>query len=269
MCQHKTPCPTAVASDRKAARTVARDDVLGWALLCNGVVLFDVMPISMDSGACELAVCETDMSMSGGGFVSSRSDGNAGHDRLGNLGGREVSGVHDFGFSPQPGKGVLVARNVVQAPLPRTGFDRVTLDALGQRVCIGVQDEVPHRNASLRQPSVYLSPVQLDQHRLRDDKDPADEVEDLRNGLHDQTTPWRPFLEVLDGNGVEDVSQHEADGLGVEDPCVWKERGNFLRGRRLAGAEGPVQPNNHAGDPIREGGATVGPGQPRSEECAS
>lgn len=41
MCQHTTPCPTAVASDREAASTVARDDVLGWALLCNGVVLFD------------------------------------------------------------------------------------------------------------------------------------------------------------------------------------------------------------------------------------
>ncbi|MGW9136190.1 DUF5999 family protein [Streptomyces sp. NPDC055681] len=63
-------------TDREGARTVARDHVLGWALLCNGVVLFDVRPISMDSGACELAVCETDMSMSGGGFVSSRSDGN-------------------------------------------------------------------------------------------------------------------------------------------------------------------------------------------------
>ncbi|MFE2094458.1 DUF5999 family protein [Streptomyces sp. NPDC059460] len=41
MCQHKTPCPTAEASDREAAKTVARDDVLGWALLCNGVLTFD------------------------------------------------------------------------------------------------------------------------------------------------------------------------------------------------------------------------------------
>ncbi|MFE7354889.1 DUF5999 family protein [Streptomyces sp. NPDC057543] len=41
MCQHKTPCPSAGASDREAARTVARDDVLGWSRLCNGVFLFD------------------------------------------------------------------------------------------------------------------------------------------------------------------------------------------------------------------------------------
>ncbi|MFV5995386.1 DUF5999 family protein [Streptomyces sp. NPDC056231] len=41
MCQHQTPCPTAEASDREAAKTVARDDILGWALLCNGVLLFD------------------------------------------------------------------------------------------------------------------------------------------------------------------------------------------------------------------------------------
>ncbi|WP_331763287.1 DUF5999 family protein [Streptomyces sp. NBC_01238] len=41
MCQHQTPCPTADAPDREAARTVARDDVLGWTLLCNGVLTFD------------------------------------------------------------------------------------------------------------------------------------------------------------------------------------------------------------------------------------
>ncbi|MFE7358151.1 DUF5999 family protein [Streptomyces sp. NPDC057543] len=32
----KPPCPGAGASDRDAARTVALDDVLGWAMLCNG-----------------------------------------------------------------------------------------------------------------------------------------------------------------------------------------------------------------------------------------
>ncbi|MFI5753118.1 DUF5999 family protein [Streptomyces sp. NPDC051644] len=41
MCQHETPCPSAGASDREAARTVARDDILGYTLLCNGVLLFD------------------------------------------------------------------------------------------------------------------------------------------------------------------------------------------------------------------------------------
>ncbi|MFJ7489649.1 DUF5999 family protein [Streptomyces sp. NPDC097727] len=41
MCQHQTPCPSAGASDREAAKTVARDAVLGWTLLCNGILLFD------------------------------------------------------------------------------------------------------------------------------------------------------------------------------------------------------------------------------------
>ncbi|WP_329217029.1 DUF5999 family protein [Streptomyces sp. NBC_01485] len=40
MCRHDPPCPAAEASDREAARTVLRDDVLGWTLLCNGVLLF-------------------------------------------------------------------------------------------------------------------------------------------------------------------------------------------------------------------------------------
>jgi hypothetical protein len=41
MCQHNPPCPPADAPDRAAARSVARDEVLGWARLCNGTVVFE------------------------------------------------------------------------------------------------------------------------------------------------------------------------------------------------------------------------------------
>ena len=41
MCHHQPPCPDAVATDREAARAVARHPEQGWSLLCNGVVLFD------------------------------------------------------------------------------------------------------------------------------------------------------------------------------------------------------------------------------------
>ncbi|MFE0062303.1 DUF5999 family protein [Streptomyces sp. NPDC059003] len=41
MCEHQPPCPTAEASDREAAQALARHPEQGWALLCNGVVLFD------------------------------------------------------------------------------------------------------------------------------------------------------------------------------------------------------------------------------------
>jgi hypothetical protein len=41
MCCHQPPCPAATATDHAAARVVARQDDLGWALLCNGVVVFD------------------------------------------------------------------------------------------------------------------------------------------------------------------------------------------------------------------------------------
>ena len=41
MCHHQPPCPDAVATDREAARVVARHSQQGWSLLCNGVVLFD------------------------------------------------------------------------------------------------------------------------------------------------------------------------------------------------------------------------------------
>jgi hypothetical protein len=41
MCRHLPTCPTAQATDRDAARSVATHPEQGWSLLCNGVVIFD------------------------------------------------------------------------------------------------------------------------------------------------------------------------------------------------------------------------------------
>jgi hypothetical protein len=41
MCSHQPLCPSATSSDRCAAITVAAHHEQGWALLCNGVVVFD------------------------------------------------------------------------------------------------------------------------------------------------------------------------------------------------------------------------------------
>ncbi|NEA20201.1 DUF5999 family protein [Streptomyces halstedii] len=41
MCSHTPPCPDATARDREAAKVVSRRDELGYAELCNGVVVFD------------------------------------------------------------------------------------------------------------------------------------------------------------------------------------------------------------------------------------
>jgi hypothetical protein len=41
MCQHQPTCPTADATDREAARTVAAHPEQGWSLLCNGVICFE------------------------------------------------------------------------------------------------------------------------------------------------------------------------------------------------------------------------------------
>ncbi|MFL4953322.1 DUF5999 family protein [Streptomyces sp. MMS24-I31] len=40
-CRHQTPCPSAGSADREAAHIVAHHPEQGWALLCNGVLLFD------------------------------------------------------------------------------------------------------------------------------------------------------------------------------------------------------------------------------------
>jgi len=41
MCRHRPACPSADATDRDAAATVARHPEQGWNLLCNGVLVFD------------------------------------------------------------------------------------------------------------------------------------------------------------------------------------------------------------------------------------
>ncbi|MHA4818951.1 DUF5999 family protein [Streptomyces aculeolatus] len=41
MCRHAPPCPSSQSPDRDAAKTLTRDFVTGWSLLCNGVLLFD------------------------------------------------------------------------------------------------------------------------------------------------------------------------------------------------------------------------------------
>jgi hypothetical protein len=41
MCQHRPDCPTATDSDHAAAVPVTSHPEQGWALLCNGVLVFD------------------------------------------------------------------------------------------------------------------------------------------------------------------------------------------------------------------------------------
>lgn len=41
MCTHNPPCPPAHAPDHVFARVVARQDDIGWSLLCNKVIVFD------------------------------------------------------------------------------------------------------------------------------------------------------------------------------------------------------------------------------------
>lgn len=40
-CRHSPACPSAEASDREAAHTIANYPQQGWSLLCNGVLLFE------------------------------------------------------------------------------------------------------------------------------------------------------------------------------------------------------------------------------------
>lgn len=50
MCQHQPPCPTVDSAGREAARLTVHHPEQGWSLLCNGVLLFEVMSISRSQG---------------------------------------------------------------------------------------------------------------------------------------------------------------------------------------------------------------------------
>lgn len=50
LCTHSPKCPTAISPDREAARTIASHLGQGWSLLCNGILLFEVMSISPSQG---------------------------------------------------------------------------------------------------------------------------------------------------------------------------------------------------------------------------
>ncbi|WP_338014535.1 DUF5999 family protein [Streptomyces sp. CB00455] len=50
MCTHRPTCPTADSPDREAAHTIASHPEQGWALLCNSVLVFEVMSISQSQG---------------------------------------------------------------------------------------------------------------------------------------------------------------------------------------------------------------------------
>lgn len=41
LCTHTPKCPSAISSDREAARVVAGHPEQGWSLLCNGVLVFE------------------------------------------------------------------------------------------------------------------------------------------------------------------------------------------------------------------------------------
>ncbi|WP_371605067.1 DUF5999 family protein (plasmid) [Streptomyces sp. NBC_01220] len=41
MCAHEPRCPSADAPDREAARTVRRDEAVGFSVLCNGVLRWE------------------------------------------------------------------------------------------------------------------------------------------------------------------------------------------------------------------------------------
>jgi hypothetical protein len=55
MCPHFPPCPAAGSPDAAAARVVADHPEQGWALLCNGVVLFDDQGTLLPDGPVRVA----------------------------------------------------------------------------------------------------------------------------------------------------------------------------------------------------------------------
>jgi len=52
MCSHQPACPGPNSADRQAAVPVASQPSQGWALLCNGVLVFDDTGEILPDGRC-------------------------------------------------------------------------------------------------------------------------------------------------------------------------------------------------------------------------
>jgi hypothetical protein len=50
VCEHQPECPPASEPDCQAARVVSHCSAWGYSLLCNGVIVFEVMSISQSQG---------------------------------------------------------------------------------------------------------------------------------------------------------------------------------------------------------------------------
>ncbi|MFD4235781.1 DUF5999 family protein [Streptomyces sp. NPDC058542] len=64
MCSHTPPCPPADGSDSGGAKVVARDRGVESSMLCNSVLLFEVMSIPGANEVADQARCQVNMSSS-------------------------------------------------------------------------------------------------------------------------------------------------------------------------------------------------------------
>ncbi|MGC0327530.1 hypothetical protein RKD23_000520 [Streptomyces sp. SAI-170] len=93
------------------------------------------------------------------------------------------------------------------------------LDASAEGVLVGVEDEVPYRDAVFGEARADLPPVLLDQDGHGHHQGATGVVEHVARGLHHERPPRRPVLEVTrPGQRRLDVHECLADLLGVEHP---------------------------------------------------
>ena len=142
--------------------------------------------------------------------------------------------------------------------------DGVPVDPRAERVLVGVQHEVPHRDAVLGEARADLAPVLLDQDGHRHHQGAAGVVEDPAGGLDDERPPRRPVLEVVRlRQPGRDVHQRLADLLGVEAPASPGAAAARARSSSSCRAVGAVDPDDHGREARGRPAPLLVPEQPR------
>ena len=109
---------------------------------------------------------------------------------------------------------------------------------------LGDQREVVHGDARPAQLSDCLVEVCGVHDRHRHEEQSRVVLQDVFDGGDREAPPHAQVLEIQGASARRDrLAQHPPDGFGIQGHCVGQDRRQLPRHRRLAGAEGSVQPD--------------------------
>ena len=123
--------------------------------------------------------------------------------------------------------------------------DLIVIDPASQRLSVGVEQHVEHRQPVRGEAGRELAPVVVIQDRLHHDEAVGCVIGHLASHGWHEPSPRREVLEVAQHDPLQVGSEHVANRLGVEVAATRSQLDEPVRGRRLPDPERTVDPHMH------------------------